>query len=160
MDPITAVCLLLVAAIILIAVEMLLPTHGVIGGAGAVAACGAVAVAFLINRWAGVGLLTACAIATPFVFGAMLSVWDNSRLGKRLQLNTLTGSITRERIEVGDVGKTLTDLRPMGRAEFGPVGVEVIARNGRIAAGTPVRVIDYRDGVATVAAISPEGTLS
>lgn len=160
MDPITVVALLLAAAIVLIAVEMLLPTHGVLGGAGSIAAVGAIAVAFLVNRWAGVGLLTACVIAAPFVFAGMLSVWERSRLGKRLRLHGSGGSLTHEQIEVGDVGTTLTDLRPMGRAEFGPVGVEVIAQRGKIAAGTQVRVIDYHDGVATVAAVSREGTLS
>lgn len=161
MDPITVVILLLVAAIVLVGIEMLLPTHGAVGAAGGVAAAGAVAVAFLINRWAGVGLLLVCAAATPFVFAGIIRVWEQSRLGKRLRLEE-TGRLTQhERIEIGDIGKTLTDLRPMGHAEFGPVGVQVIAQLGRIKAGTPVRVIDYRDGVATVEAItSDEGKLS
>ena len=160
MDPITAVVLLLAVAIVLIAIEMLLPTHGALGGAGAIAACGAVAVAFMINRWAGVGLLTACAIAAPFVFLGMLNVWERSRLGKRLRLNDTGGHVMHEAIKAGDVGVTLTDLRPMGRAEFGPVGVEVISQRGKIAAGTSVRVIDYHDGVATVAPVQTEGTLT
>jgi membrane-bound serine protease (ClpP class) len=160
MDPITLVILLLAAAVVLIAIEMFLPTHGALGGAGAVAASGAIAVAFLINRWAGVALLGACVVAAPFIVLAMLNVWERSRLGRRLRLSTTPGSLTHEKIEVGDVGTTLTELRPMGRAEFGPIGVDVISQRGQIAAGTSVRVIDYTDGVATVAALHTEGTHS
>jgi membrane-bound ClpP family serine protease len=156
MDPITAVIILLAAAIVLLGIEMLLPTHGAVGAAGAVAAMGAVAVAFLINRWMGVGLFAICLAATPFVFAGIMRVWDKSRLGKRLRLESTTGPLTHERIEVGDVGRTTTDLRPMGRAEFGPIGVQVIAQLGKINAGTPVRVIDYRDGVASVEALRPQ----
>lgn len=154
MDPISIVILLLLVAVVLIGVEMLLPTHGAVGAAGGVAATGAITVAFLINRWAGVALLLACAAASPFVFAAVIRVWEKSRIGKRLRLEETGRATEHERIEVGDVGKTLTDLRPMGHAEFGPIGVEVIAQLGKIKAGTAVRVIDYRDGIATVEAIA------
>lgn len=150
MDPILLVILLIAVAVVLVGLEMLLPTHGILGVAGALALCGAVVVTFSINRWAGTALFVGSVIAAPFVASGMLKVWERSPVGRRIMLHAVTAPIEHERIRVGDVGTTASELRPMGQADFGPVAVQVIAHRGSIAPGTRVRVIDYHDGIATV----------
>jgi membrane-bound ClpP family serine protease len=45
-------------------------------------------------------------------------------------------------VKVGDVGHTLSDLRPMGRAEFGSAVYDVTTSGGWISSGSRVRVAE------------------
>jgi membrane-bound ClpP family serine protease len=49
----------------------------------------------------------------------------------------------------------MTDLRPMGEAEFGNTRLQVISESGSpIAAGTGVRVLSITDAVAMVRSVT------
>lgn len=150
MDPLVILALLIAAALILVMAEAFLPTHGVLGGVGVVLMLVAIAVGFTINTTTGAAVFAGSAIAAPFLTILVLKTWQRSPIGKRITLNATTRPIEHEQIHVGDVGTTLSVLRPMGEAEFGPITVQVLARAGSIASGQKVRVIEYRDGVATV----------
>lgn len=155
MDPVTLILLLLLGAVVLVALEMLLPTHGLLGVAAAAAACGAVVIAFTVDRRIGIGLFAGLVVTSPIVATVLLKMWESSPVGRRVTLTHSTPAPEHERILPGDVGQTLTALRPMGEAEFGPVAVQVTAHHGdTIPAGTRVRVVDYRDGIARVETIA------
>lgn len=150
MDPITILCLLIAAALALIVVEAFLPTHGVLGGVGVVLVIIAIAIGFTISTSTGAVVFAGSAVAAPVLTILVLKTWQRSPIGRRITLNAVTRPLEHEQIHTGDVGTTVSALRPMGEAEFGPVTVQVQAHTGTIAAGTRIKVIAYRDGVATV----------
>lgn len=150
MDPLVIVCLLIAAALVLIVAEAFLPTHGVLGGVGVVLIIVAIAVGFTISTTVGASIFAGSAVAAPVLTILVLKTWQRSPVGRRITLNATTPSLEHEHIRVGDVGTTVSALRPMGEAEFGPVTVQVAAHSGSIASGQRVRVIAYRDGIATV----------
>jgi hypothetical protein len=57
-----------------------------------------------------------------------------------------------EPIRVGDIGRAVSELKPMGEIEVGMLTVEASSHSGVIDRGTTVEVLDYKDGVATVRA--------
>lgn len=154
MDPILILILLLAAAIVMVVSEAFLPTHGVLGGVGVVLAIVAVAIGFRISAATGASVFAACAVAAPILTILVLKTWQHSPIGKRITLNATTAPIEHEQIHIGDVGRTISVLRPMGEAEFGPVTVQVITNTGTIESGQRVKVVAYRDGVATVESLS------
>lgn len=158
MDPILILALLLAAAIVLVVSEAFLPTHGVLGGVGVMLAIVAVVIGFRISTATGAGVFAACAVAAPILTILVLKTWQRSPIGKRITLTATTAPIEHEQIRVGDVGRTISALRPMGEAEFGPVTVQVQTNTGTIEPGRKVKVIAYRDGVATVE-IAREGVV-
>ena len=150
MEPLVILCLLIAAALVLIVAEAFLPTHGVLGGVGVVLVIVAIAVAFSISTTLGASVFAGSAVAAPIVTILVLKTWQRSPIGKRITLNATTPPIEHEHIRVGDLGTTISALRPMGEAEFGPVTVQVAAHSGSIEPGRRVKVIAYRDGIATV----------
>jgi membrane-bound serine protease (ClpP class) len=154
MDPISLIFLLIVLALVLLAAEAFLPTHGVLGVAGVCALVGAVAIAFVQNAWVGVGLLVGSVVASPFVFKLMVAMWERSPVGRRVMLTAVTGKLDQDTILVGDIGTTVSELRPMGSAEFGPITVQVTSLRDPIRPGVKVRVVGVRDGVASVEPIA------
>jgi membrane-bound serine protease (ClpP class) len=150
MDPLVILCLLIAAALLLIVIEAFLPTHGVLGGVGVLLLIVAIAVGFTINTATGASVFAGSAIATPLLTILVLKTWQRSPIGRRITLNATTQPLEHEQIRVGDVGTTVSALRPMGEAEFGPVTVQVAAHTGSIDAGKRIKVIAYRDGIATV----------
>lgn len=155
MDPVTVIFVLLTGAVVLIALEFLLPTHGMLGVAAAAAACGAVVAAFDVDRRLGIGLFAALVVSAPVLATLMLAIYERSPVGRRTMLRHVTPAPAHERILPGDVGRTRTVLRPMGEADFGPVVVQVTSHLGTpIPPNTPVRVVDYHDGIARVEPIA------
>ena len=150
MESLVILCLLIAAALVLVIAEAFLPTHGVLGGVGVMLVIVAIAVGFTINTATGAGVFAGSALAAPVLTILVLKTWQKSAVGKRITLTATTLPLEHEQIRVGDIGTTISTLRPMGEAEFGPVTVQVAAHKGSIEAGRRVRVIAYRDGVATV----------
>lgn len=150
MDPIAILCLLLAAAIVLIVAEAFLPTHGVLGGVGVLLTIVAIVVGFTISSTTGAVVFAGSAVAAPVLTILVLKAWQRSPIGKRITLHATTRPLEHEQIHVGDHGTTISALRPMGEAEFGPVTVQVQAAAGTIPAGKKIRVVAYHDGIATV----------
>ena len=59
-------------------------------------------------------------------------------------------------LSVGDKGKTMTRLAPMGAARFGDNVVEVKALEGMLDPGTPVKVVLIEDNKIYVRPLSEE----
>jgi membrane-bound serine protease (ClpP class) len=152
MDPLVILSLLIAAALVLMVAEAFLPTHGVLAGVGVALLIVAVGVGFTINTLMGASVFAGSAVAAPLLTILFLKTWQGSPVGRRITLNATTRPIEHEQIRVGDIGTTVSALRPMGEAEFGPVTVQVMTSAGAIASGQKVRVTAYRDGVATVEA--------
>jgi len=150
MDPVFVILILIGAGIVLLIGELLLPTHGGLGIAGILALLGAVGVCFYLNRWLGLGVLVAAIIASPFVWNFMIAAWLRTPVGKRIVLAPLESKVSPPPVKPGDVGVTVSELRPMGEVDFGPLRLEAISELGMIPAGSTVRVVAIREGMPAV----------
>lgn len=156
MDPISISLLLLAAAVVLLFGELLLPTHGVLGIAGLLCIAGAIAATFYINQWLGLGVLLAAVIASPLLWGAAIRMWERSPVGRRLILQPGEPVRAVIPIKLGQVGVTVSEMRPMGEVDFDDQRLSAMAERGMIRAGEKVRVVAVVNGRPTVRPVTAE----
>lgn len=147
-----AIAILLAAVgLALIVAEVFLPTHGLVGLLGGGAIVAAVAVCFFINQWLGLALATTVVVAMPVAAGVWVKLWPKTPVGRRMFLPPPPkGAPVQAVVHVGDVGRTVSELRPMGTCEFGQQRVEARSEQGVVAPGRLVRVVAFADGHPTV----------
>lgn len=142
-----------VAGIILIAAELFLPTHGLLGALGACAVIGALVFCFLINIWLGTAAFVGTTLATPFVFALAIRLMPKTLVGRRLVLPPINNPVPPMPVQIGQVGLTVSELRPMGICEFDGQRVEVLSEYGMIPPGQKVQVVNLHSRKPTVRAV-------
>ena len=153
MTPTTLILILLACGIVLLVAEMLLPAQGFLGLLGAVALGAAVVTGFRLDSRAGLALLVAVVVATPFAWMLWVKVWPHTPVGRRMILAPVASDLAGAAVAVGQTGVTVSDLRPMGVCAFGTERMEARAERGTIPAGMPVRVVEVTDRRPTVRAV-------
>lgn len=155
MTPELMIPLLFAVGIALLLAEILLPTHGIVGALGVCAIVGGIIVAFQVNQWLGAGLMIGTLIATPFVVTAVLRVYPNTPVGRRMLLPNRESKIELPLVQLGDIGRTVTELRPAGACQFEAGEFEVFSEGAMmIHANTPVKVVGVESGRIVVRVIS------
>ena len=134
----------------LIAAEVLLPTHGLVGAAGAVGILVSVGFCFAIAPWLGVGVLAATLAATPFVFAFAMRVFPRTPFGRKLVLPPVKEDAPPVTVQIGQVGTTVSEMRPMGTCDFAGTRVEALSDCGVLAPGQKVRVVNLNNRRPTV----------
>jgi membrane-bound ClpP family serine protease len=134
----------------LVAAEVLLPTHGLIGVAGGVSILVSVGFCFAINPWIGVGVLAATLAATPFVFTLAMRIFPRTPFGRRLILPPVKDEAPPVTVQIGQVGTTVSEMRPMGTCDFAGTRVEALSDCGIIAPGQKVQVVNLNNRRPTV----------
>lgn len=157
MEPLTLIIFFTLAAAVLIVGDLFVPSGGILSIVGVGLLVAVVIICFTINRWLGVAVLFSGVVASPFVVAGLLKAWQYTPVGKRMVLAEHLEEPVHEVVRVGSAGQTLTALRPMGEAEFaveaGPsVVVQARSEFGSLEPQTPVTVVHFHDGVATVRA--------
>ncbi|MEM1011447.1 MAG: hypothetical protein AAGI46_04410 [Planctomycetota bacterium] len=156
MEPWLLIVLLCIGAAVLIFGDLFIPSGGIMSVVGVGMLLTVVAVCFTINRWLGLAVLFGLTVASPFVVSGMIRAWKRTPVGKAMLLNEADahGKLPSQVVRVGSVGRTLSALRPMGEAEFrlAEVITTVEAKSdfGDLPPGTDVRVVHFKDNVATV----------
>lgn len=141
---------LLGLAVILLALELLIPSGGALAVATGVSAIASVVAMFAYDlTWGAVYLALVC-IAAPVVGIAIMKLWVNTPVGRRMVLSDAAGGMSPRRISVGDEGVTLTVLRPVGTVRIGQERVDGLAESGFIDVGRRVVVTELVDGTAKV----------
>lgn len=153
MSDTTFIFVFLLAGVLLLAAELFLPTHGLLGVMGVVSIALAIGKTFWINQWAGVGLLLACAIASPFAWSAAIRIWPKTPFGRKVVLPPVVNVPEAPPVHLGQTGRTISELRPMGVCDFEGTRVEAIAEIGMIDAGQQVTVIAMQDRRPMVRAV-------
>ncbi|HWP39585.1 MAG TPA: NfeD family protein [Tepidisphaeraceae bacterium] len=141
MDPVLLILLLIGAGAALLVGELLLPTHGLLGIAGLLCFGGAIGVCFYINRWLGLIVFCVAVLASPFLASLGLKIWQRTPVGRRIILPPVQASRAASPVIPGQIGITVTEMRPIGECDFGDVRVEAISELGLIPPGTRVRVV-------------------
>ena len=151
MEDVTLALLLYVLGIGLLVLEIFIPSHGVMGVAGLGFLIGGIVVAFRLSTGVGYAAVLLAVVLVPT--GAVLTVkyWYRLPVGKRMAPPnpTVTESdlgFHTDRIDalVGETGRTLTPLRPVGSCEFDHRRVQCVAEMGSIERGVKVEGVAVR----------------
>ena len=151
------ITLILVGLALLFAEILLIPGVGIAGILGLASLGGSCYYAFTqMSAMAG-----AIVTGVNVVLIIALTVWVlRAKTWKKLTLNTNIESkaVSSEAssVMVGDKGKTMTRLAPMGTARFGDTAVEVKALEGMIDPGVDVQVILIEDNKIYVETVGIE----
>ena len=147
---------LILVGLVLIFVEILLvPGVGVAGILGLLCLVGSSVYSFYyMGTTAG---LIVTVVNSLLLIGLTIYVL-RAKTWKRMSLETNIDSKAVEDavLSVGDKGKTMTRLAPMGAARFGDNVVEVKALEGMLDPGTPVKVVLIEDNKIYVRPLSEE----
>ena len=65
---------------------------------------------------------------------------SSPKTGEELEISA-TGPSDQQIVRAGDIGESVTKLRPTGRARFGEILVDVVAQGEFIDIHTPVKVL-------------------
>ena len=142
MDPLLIAGILLIVGLLVLVAEAVLPSHGILGVMAGVALFGAIYYCFVAGPWLGITALAIFVVASPFVFMWMMEMWPRTPVGRRLVLTaTVPQAPEPQQIKVGAEGRAVSELRPIGEADFGQMRVEVISEYGIIVAGALVKVV-------------------
>jgi membrane-bound serine protease (ClpP class) len=141
--------LLVLAGMLMLAVELfVIPGFGVAGVIGLLAMIAGIALV-VVGPFPGTldVLVASAAIISSLTMIGVVGWGVASRLraghpllGGILSGDEYRGAIARPEL-VGMEGVAVTDLRPAGTAEFAGERMDVVAEEGWVAAGTPVRVL-------------------
>lgn len=145
------ITLILVGLVLIFAEILLIPGVGVAGVLGLLSMGGSCFYAFY-EFGNTVGAIVTAVVAVLIV---ALTIWVlRAKTWKRMSLETNIDSkaVPSEAsiIAVGDRGKTLTRLAPMGSARFGDYVIEVKSLEGMLDPGIDVEVVLIEDNRITV----------
>ena len=148
------ITLILVGIILILAELLIIPGVGVAGILGILSICGA--------SWYSFAFIGPLAGTIVTVFnGATLSVLTffalRSRTWKKFELNTvIEKKESGINVNVGDRGRTVTRLAPMGTASISDTRMEVTALEGMIDAGTEIEVAHIEKNKIYVRPVMPD----
>ena len=149
------ITLILVGLVLIFAEILLIPGVGIAGVLGLLSMGGSCFYAFHeLGTTAG-----AIVTGVNAVLIAALTIWVlRAKTWKRMSLETNIDSKAVEGVvlSLGDRGKTVTRLAPMGSARFGNYIVEVKALEGMLDPETPVEVVLIEDNKIYVKPVGTE----
>lgn len=140
------ITLILVGLVLMFAEILLIPGVGIAGVLGLLSLGGSCYYAFTQLGTAAGAIVTSVNV----VLVVAMTVWVlRAKTWKRLTLETNIQSKAvasgTDILSVGDCGRTLTRLAPMGMVKFGENSVEVKALEGMVDPGVEVRVVLIED---------------
>lgn len=138
---------LLGVALALFIVEMFVPSGGLIGFLSAASLVTGVVFLFRVDTTLGLLSALAALVAVPILLGLMLKVAPHTWIAQLLTLKddesitTAPPPIADTPVRVGQRGKALTDLRPVGTCLIDGRRVDCVAHGGMLTRGTEVEVV-------------------
>ena len=133
--------LILVGVLLLLAEILLIPGVGIAGVLGLVSLIGSSVYAFYVMGMTAGTVVTA--VNVVLVVGLTVYIlrektWKKFTLNTNIESKALPDN--EEQLSIGDRGKTVNRLSPVGSARFGSVSYEVKALEGMIDSGVDVEV--------------------
>ncbi|MCC6582052.1 MAG: hypothetical protein IT440_16595 [Phycisphaeraceae bacterium] len=142
--------LCLAIAFILFFIEIFVPSGGLLGILSFSALVGGIALLFKVDTTVGLIGAIAALVAIPFLFALAVKIWPNTPLFKYILLKTppprppVTGGEPLVQVNVGDRGRTLTALRPVGTCLIHQQRLECLTEGRVIEAGVDGTQIKVR----------------
>jgi membrane-bound ClpP family serine protease len=164
-----AVVLFGMAAALFIA-EMFVPSGGLLGAGSVLCLIGGVVMLFWIDDTVGLIGMIVSLLAIPVAFLLAIRVWPSTPIGRALTLggndedensaydgqSPRPGQTHAPSVATGTVGKTLTELRPVGTCLFDGERHECLSEAGVIHRGVQVKVVSA-DGMQVKVRPADEG---
>ncbi len=148
MNELSLAILIQAAGVALLLLEVFVPSHGLFGVVGLAAVIGGVYLAFRVGETAGYVSLVSEVVLVPTVVGIGLKVFRGTRIGRRVVPPNPILTAADRGVDVRDLmpligerGRSLTPLRPVGMCEFNGRRVQCVAEQGLIDPGVPVEGI-------------------
>jgi len=139
--------LCLAIAFILFFIEIFIPSGGLLGILSFSALVGGIALLFKVDTTVGLIGAIAALLAIPFLFALAIKIWPNTPLFKYILLKTpstpsppAAGDAPMP-VSVGDRGRSLTALRPVGTCLIHHQRLECLADGKVIEAGIDIEVV-------------------
>ena len=151
------ISLIIIGLVLILAEILLIPGVGIAGILGLVSMGGSCFYAF--NQMGTTTGIIVTVINAVLIVG--LTVWVlRAKTWKRFTLDTNIDSkafsLEGAKIAIGDRGRTITRLAPMGTARFGEDTYEVKALEGMVDPGTDVEIVLIEDNKIYVRPLSEE----
>jgi len=143
-------------AAMLFLIEIFIPSGGLIGIISGLSLVTGIILLFWHNQiWGVIGAILSL-LALPFLLGFALKMWPETPIGRLLMLNapasnadpaaadhpskgaTATGGVS---VQVGQQGRAVTEMRPVGTCVFDRRREECLATGGLINSGTTVEIV-------------------
>jgi len=147
----------LVLGLLLLIVEVFIPSGGFIGIGSIVCLVLCLWYAFEQSLGLGVTFMVIDLVALPLTAGLAFSLWSRTPLGRRFLLKPpapeeieVSHADHHLEILVGQLGRTLTPLRPCGHVEIDGQRADALAEEGFLPAAATVRVLRVRSGQVVV----------
>ena len=134
--------LLLIGLILLLAEVILIPGTTVVGIFGLLVSIAGIVYAFVSYDQVTASWITAIAVAFNFaaiVYGFRSGVWNKFSLKSTMEGGAFDGRTTG--LEEGMIGKAVSDIKPIGKAQFGEFIYEVKSEQGFIPVEKEVQII-------------------
>jgi len=146
MSDVSIITLLFAAGVLVLIAELFLPSHGILTVIGLGLLIAGVVQTFRYGGERAGGIATiACLIGLPVFAVAAVRIWPKTWVGRRIAppnpiLSGRDTSVPVEEISryIGQTGRSLTTLRPVGICEFQGRRVSCIAEFGMVDSGVTV----------------------
>ena len=142
-----SVILLIICGIALIIIELIfVPGTTVLGILGLLALVGGVFISFTIfGRETGILILVGTSVfsISALVYSLRAGTWQKFAL--KSTMNSKVNENEKSDLRVGMEGKSISDLRPMGTAEFLDKLFEVQTNGNYLEAGTTIEIVNLSD---------------
>ncbi|MDO8631284.1 MAG: hypothetical protein Q7R41_12400 [Phycisphaerales bacterium] len=146
MSEVGIITLLFAAGVLVLIAELFIPSHGFLTVIGIGLLVAGVVQTFRFEGERAGGIATvACLIGLPVFAVAAVRIWPKTWVGRRIAppnpiLSDRDTSIPVEEISryIGQTGRSLTPLRPVGICEFQGRRISCIVEFGMVDAGVPV----------------------
>jgi membrane-bound serine protease (ClpP class) len=148
MDPTLSLVILYAVGIAMLVAEIFLPSHAVLTVCGLGLLGWAVYHTFQLSEFAGYFSLVLLAIILPTMMIIAVRTWHQTPIGRRISppnpvLTQEDAGARPDLLEpfVGQIGTTLTPLRPVGKCRFGDRKIECVSESEMIGRGVTVQAI-------------------
>lgn len=149
MSDVAILMLLYSVGVVILVLEIFIPSHGVLSVAGIGFLIAAIVRTFSYGgREAGIVAVFACLIFVPGFALVAIKYWHLTPVGRRIAppnpvITTADTSVPVEEMSrlIGQTGRSLTPLRPVGICEFAGKRVSCVAEFGMIETGVTVEAI-------------------
>lgn len=157
-----AVFLYIVCAVLLVA-EIFIPSFGLLTILAISCAIGSGVIFFSFGTWSGVIGIAIGFIIIPVIWIIAYKLFPQTRLGKEIILQDITGTRGRgipdnDKLQemLGKKGVVITPLRPVGMCDFQGHRLECVAETGYVEKDKQVEVIEVEGTQITVRIIEKD----
>ncbi len=163
MDLLYWAIILFLAGLTFAVLEFFVPSGGVLGVSALGCLGASIVLAFMVDRWTGLGFMAGVVIVVPLCLMVGVRWWPHTPLGRRVLLRNPESSellpdspLRRElRQLVGKSGVAKSLMMPSGAVLVEDRTIDALSEGLPIEPGTPVRIVEVR-GMTVI--VRPSGT--